>query len=60
MKQKFYEIWVNQGSQTWKIFTEVTDDLRATLTGTGWKRAVQYEEDEINSLQQKTGLKGSK
>ena len=46
MKQKLYEIWEHPGSQTWKVFTDVTQEIRTTLLQTGWQPVTQYQEDE--------------
>ena len=46
MKQKGYEIWRHEGSKSWKIFIEMTGDLRSTLLNTGWKPVVQYKEGD--------------
>ena len=46
MKQILYEIWMHDGSQTWKVFTNVSNEQRRLLIETGWRLADQYDEDE--------------
>jgi len=48
MEQKRYEIWTNEDSQTWKIFTNVTEDLRKILIQTGWTLVFQSGENETS------------
>ena len=55
MKQKLYEIWEHPGSQTWKVFIDVTQDLRATLLQTGWNPVFQYH--ETDNQEQKAATK---
>lgn len=51
MKQKFYEIWEHQGSQTWKVFTDITKELRETLLQTGWTPVVNFRDGEVADQQ---------
>ena len=44
MKRESYEIWRHEESQTWKVFTNLTQELRQTLASTGWSPVVQYKE----------------
>lgn len=46
MNNKHYEIWEHPASQTWKVFTEMTQELRATLLQTGWRPVVEYAEND--------------
>ena len=46
MKRESYEIWRHEESQTWKVFTNLTQDLRQTLTSSGWNPVVHYKEEE--------------
>lgn len=46
MKQSGYEIWKHEGSQSWKVFIEINDELRSALMNTGWKPVVQYKEGD--------------
>lgn len=45
MKRESYEIWRHEDSQTWKVFANLTQELRQTLTSTGWNPVVQYKGD---------------
>jgi len=53
MRKKLYEIWINKGSNEWKVFTDVTVELQNTLVHTGWSLAVQYEEDATDDRSKK-------
>ena len=44
MKQESYEIWRHQESHTWRVFTNMTQELSQTLASTGWNPVVQYKE----------------
>ena len=46
MKQVQYEIWIHEENQTWKIFTNVTEELRALLEQTGWSPVIQPDKHE--------------
>ena len=48
MKRESYEIWRHEESQTWKVFTNITQELRQTLASTGWNPVVQYKEDDYD------------
>lgn len=45
MKGQSFEIWRNESSQTWKVFRNMTEEIRQTLHDTGWSEVVQYPED---------------
>lgn len=45
MKQKYYEIWRHEGSQTWRVFTNMTEALRMTLMNTGWNPVIHYKKE---------------
>ncbi len=49
MNEKNYEIWRHEGSQTWKVFIDMTDELRSTLLNTGWNPVTRYKEGDIDS-----------
>jgi len=48
MKQTGYEIWRHEGSQSWKVFIEINEELRSALLNTGWKPVVQYKEGDAD------------
>ncbi len=48
MKRKSYEIWRHEESQTWKVFTSLTEDSRVILENTGWNSVIQYQEGEAD------------
>ena len=53
MNKKHYEIWVNEGSQTWKIFVDVNEDLQRILTQTGWTSSITFDETEMDNHMRK-------
>lgn len=46
MKPKLYEIWEHPESQTWKVFNDISQELRSTLLQTGWSPVVKYQEED--------------
>ena len=48
MKRESYEIWRHEESQTWKVFANITQELRQTLASTGWNPVVQYKEEDCD------------
>lgn len=58
MEQYLYEIWVHHESRKWKVFTAISEELRNTLTQTGWKPAVQYKKSEEESNTKKNDPEG--
>mgnify|MGYP003607084643 CR=1 FL=1 len=51
MKRESYEIWRHEESQTWKVFTNLTQELRQTLASTGWSPVVQHKEEDCDGLE---------
>ena len=48
MKRESYEIWRHEESQTWKVFTNLTQELRQTLESSGWNPVVHYKEEDYD------------
>ncbi len=44
MKAVFYEIWSNNERRIWKVYTDLTDDVRAELARNGWSFVLKNEE----------------
>lgn len=50
MKGQSFEIWRNESSQTWKVFSGVSEPMRQTLKDTGWSEVVQYQGEELTDM----------
>ena len=51
MPQNRYEIWCHEESRSWKAFREMSEDMRSTLTKTGWILVVTYGEPDARQRQ---------
>lgn len=47
MEERCFEIWRNERSQTWKVFTNLTAELRASLKSMGWSEVGRYQEADF-------------
>lgn len=59
MAQSFNEIWMHVGSQTWKTYKNVTDDIRMELYRNGWTQVCQNKNVE-DSNERKITVKNPK
>lgn len=66
MEEGCFEIWRNERSQTWKVFANLTEELRVSLRNTGWSEVGRYQEADFTGqgacpeeiLRQESGKNG--
>lgn len=46
MKPAFYEIWMHKEQRIWKVYSDVTEEVRIELNRNGWTYVLRNERVE--------------